>query len=173
MCIATKNEGRTECFKLQIYLRKGRFAEHCLLPTVLGNVARPSSPKDRSPSPQYLPQHTSGVRRYLTLLPGRSVSLTGHTVENKAHSCPGVGAGRQARGCTMWDRETSFSEELTKARRNIGWGQPFLCHQAVLTVWLPRRACWWASWERSAVGRVHCWLPSLGSSTGNECSVYS
>lgn len=173
MCIAPKNEGGTECFKLQIYLRKGRFAEHCPSAHCVGKCSPAQFPQRQEPLLPYLPQHTSGVRRCLPLLPGGSVSLTGHTLENKAHSCPGVDAGRQAPGCTMWGGETSFSEELTKARRNIGWGQPFLCHQAVPTVWLPRRACWWASWERSAVGRVRCWLPSLGSSTGNGCSVCS
>lgn len=31
-------------------LRKGRFAEHCLLPTVLAYVTQPSAPRDRNPS---------------------------------------------------------------------------------------------------------------------------
>lgn len=138
------------------------------MPTVLGNVTQPSAPRDRNPFSHTCLNILQEFLHTLLSLAGLSPS---QALQLRIKLAAALGRCRQALGCTMWGGETSFSEDLTEAQRSLGWGLPFLYNQGVLTVWLPCRGCWWALWERWAVGRVLCWLPSLGSSTGNERSV--
>lgn len=137
MYTATKNEGRTECFKLQIS-GKGIFAEHCLLPTVLGNITQPRAPRDRNPSSHAwlnIPQEF--LDTFLFSLAHLSPS---QTAQLRIKLTAVLGRCRWALGPTIWDGETSFSEDLTKAHQ-LG---AVLLHQAVLSMWLLCRVCWWA-----------------------------
>lgn len=113
-----------------------------------------------------LPQHTSGVPKYFPLLSGRSASLTGCTIENKARSCPGVDAGRHWGTCTMWGGETSFSEDLTEAQRSISWGCPssairrcLLC--GFLAGYAGGHCGKGGLWEEFTAGRHHWGAPQV------------